>query len=424
MRVQDSQAPHGSSRGPCGPVPPPASPGAVQRSRQDLGHGGLAGAPGADEQVRVVHAVLLDRVGERADDVLLAHDVCERARAMTAVQRSGHGLSESSGEVGRLGLRAAIMIPLGALVAWALVGAGFLELRHRLQPAVGRRRGASAPAGLRCPRRAHPAPAGDAAGRDPDAVRGLRPDALGDHRVPVAGRAGVGHVRARGALVRPGGRRGGGNRDPDPHPGPELRRAGLRRHPVRRAGARGDPGRGARPRPAPAARPARPRRAAQTRGVAVLARLRGVQARPAAAAARGLRPGDLDGARPRPGRRPAALPARHARQRGGAGAHDRPGRRPGHRPAPARRDPARAGAARRGRGRPARAGLHAPARGAADRGRLRLDRRLLRARRRRPADPRPLPAAPRRAARGVLRRGRLRLAACCRATTRGAPAGR
>jgi hypothetical protein len=46
---------------------------------------------------------------------------------MTAVQRSGHGLSESSGEVGRLGLRAAVIIPLGALVAWLLVGAGFLN---------------------------------------------------------------------------------------------------------------------------------------------------------------------------------------------------------------------------------------------------------------------------------------------------------
>ena len=46
---------------------------------------------------------------------------------MTAVQRSGHGLSESSGEVGRLGLRAAVLIPLGALVAWVLVGAGFLN---------------------------------------------------------------------------------------------------------------------------------------------------------------------------------------------------------------------------------------------------------------------------------------------------------
>jgi hypothetical protein len=75
----------------------------------------------------VVHAVLPDRVAERADDVLLADDVCERAGAMTAVQRSGHGLSESSGALGRLGLRAAIMIPLGALVAWALVGAGFLN---------------------------------------------------------------------------------------------------------------------------------------------------------------------------------------------------------------------------------------------------------------------------------------------------------
>jgi hypothetical protein len=46
---------------------------------------------------------------------------------MTAVQRSGHGLSESSGEVGRIGLRAAIGIPVAALVAWALIGAGFLN---------------------------------------------------------------------------------------------------------------------------------------------------------------------------------------------------------------------------------------------------------------------------------------------------------
>ena len=46
---------------------------------------------------------------------------------MTAVQRSGHGLSESSGALGRLGVRAAILIPLGALVAYALVGAGFLN---------------------------------------------------------------------------------------------------------------------------------------------------------------------------------------------------------------------------------------------------------------------------------------------------------
>ena len=41
-----------------------------------------------------------------------------------------------------------------------------------------------------------------------------------------------------------------GLRDPHPHPGPELRRAGVRRHPVRRAGAGRDPRRGARPQPA------------------------------------------------------------------------------------------------------------------------------------------------------------------------------
>jgi hypothetical protein len=46
---------------------------------------------------------------------------------MTAVQRSGHELSESSGVLGRLGVRAALLIPLGALVAWALVGSGFLN---------------------------------------------------------------------------------------------------------------------------------------------------------------------------------------------------------------------------------------------------------------------------------------------------------
>ena len=69
------------------------------------------------------------------------------------------------------------------------------------------------------------------------------------------------------------------------------------------------------------------------------------------------------------------------------------------------------GPARRGRRRDPRAGVHAPAGRAADRGRLRLDRRVLRARRRRPADPRPLPAAARRAARRLLRRRRVRLAA-------------
>src|SRR3954469_7276031 len=70
---------------------------------------------------------LLERVAQRADDMLLPDDVCERAGAMTAVQRSGQGSVESSGATSGLGLRAAIGIPLGALLAWALIGAGFLN---------------------------------------------------------------------------------------------------------------------------------------------------------------------------------------------------------------------------------------------------------------------------------------------------------
>ena len=69
----------------------------------------------------------VDRVAQRADDVLLPDDVCERAGAMTAVQRSGQGSVESSGATSGLALRAAVLIPLGALLAWALVGAGFLN---------------------------------------------------------------------------------------------------------------------------------------------------------------------------------------------------------------------------------------------------------------------------------------------------------
>jgi hypothetical protein len=38
--------------------------------------------------------VLLDRVAQRADDVLLAHHVVEGARAMAAVQRGAGGHSE------------------------------------------------------------------------------------------------------------------------------------------------------------------------------------------------------------------------------------------------------------------------------------------------------------------------------------------
>ncbi len=75
----------------------------------------------------MVDPPLLQGIAQRADDVLLPDDVCERAGAMTAVKGSGHGLSESSGETTGLGPRAAVLIPLGALLAWALVGAGFLN---------------------------------------------------------------------------------------------------------------------------------------------------------------------------------------------------------------------------------------------------------------------------------------------------------
>ena len=111
----------------------------------------------------MVHAVLLDRVAQRADDVLLADDVCERAGAMTAVQRSGHELSESSGVLGRLGVRAAVLIPLGALIAWALVGAGFLNYDTAYSLLWGGDVAHLAPAGLQRPGRPHPASALDAA---------------------------------------------------------------------------------------------------------------------------------------------------------------------------------------------------------------------------------------------------------------------
>ena len=62
---------------------------AVQRRGEDLRHRRLAGPARADEQVGVVHPALLDRVAQRADDVLLADDVGERARAVAAVQRGG-----------------------------------------------------------------------------------------------------------------------------------------------------------------------------------------------------------------------------------------------------------------------------------------------------------------------------------------------
>ena len=59
----------------------------VERAGEELGHARLARAARADEQVRVMHLVELDRVAQCADDVLLAHHVFEGAWAMAAVER-------------------------------------------------------------------------------------------------------------------------------------------------------------------------------------------------------------------------------------------------------------------------------------------------------------------------------------------------
>ena len=113
--------------------------------------------------------------------------------------------------------------------------------------------------------------------------------------------------------------------------------------------------------------------------------------------------------RPHRHRRPAALAHGHPRHGAAPAARHRPGRRPGHRAAAPGRDPARAGPLRRRRRRGAGARLPAPARRARRRGRRRRARRLLRARRRWPADPGALPARAGDDPRRLLRSRRLRL---------------
>jgi hypothetical protein len=80
----DVQAPHGVTVGPPEPDPPPASPWQLSDA---------AGPARAHEKVGVVHAIARDRVAQRANDVLLADHVVERARTVPAVQRGrgGHG---------------------------------------------------------------------------------------------------------------------------------------------------------------------------------------------------------------------------------------------------------------------------------------------------------------------------------------------
>ena len=237
IALHDSQTPHGVIVG------PPLA--AVQRRRQDLRHRRLPGPARADEQVRVVHATLRDRVAQRADDVLLPDDVCERAGAMTAVQRSGQGSVESSDATSGLALRAALRIPLGALLAWALVGAGFLNYDTAYSLLWGGDLAHGRTPDFSVPLAPTPHPLATLTGIVLTPFGDAAPADLGRARVPGARRARLAELRARRALVRAGGRRGGGAGDPDPDPGPELRRARVRRHPVRGARARSDPGRGA-----------------------------------------------------------------------------------------------------------------------------------------------------------------------------------
>ena len=77
---------------------------AVQTAGQDARDGGLADPAGAGEQIGVVQAVLIQRVGERPGHMLLAHQLVEGARSIFAgenlvTHRSpAKGLSGASGE--------------------------------------------------------------------------------------------------------------------------------------------------------------------------------------------------------------------------------------------------------------------------------------------------------------------------------------
>ena len=358
-----------------------------------------------------MHATLRDRVAQGADDVLLPDDVCERAGAMTAVQRSGQGSVESSGATSGLALRAALGIPLGALLAWALVGAGFLNYDTAYSLLWG----------------------GDLAhGRAPDfsvplaptphplaTLTGIVLTPFGDAAQPIWVVLAFLALGALGWLSYELGAHWFG-----PAAGAVAALVILTRLPVLSFGVRAyvdipyaalvlgailaearSPGRRR------AADPARAGRPAAARGVAVLVRLRRVEAGPAAAPAGRRRARPVAGPRPDRHRRLAPLADRHAHQRGDAAADHRPRRRPDHDAAPARRDPARAGAARRGGGRDPGAGVHAPARGAARGRRVPVDRRVLRAGRRGPADPHALSDRAGRDPGRVLRRRRVRLAA-------------
>src|SRR5690606_83118 len=71
---------------------------AVQGLSEDAGDGGLADAAGAREQEGVVDAARLEGVGEGADDVFLADEFGEAARAPLAGEdQVGHGVIRPCG---------------------------------------------------------------------------------------------------------------------------------------------------------------------------------------------------------------------------------------------------------------------------------------------------------------------------------------
>ena len=150
-----------------------------------------------------------------------------------------------------------------------------------------------ADAGLHRPLRAHPAPARDAGLAGGGAVRPGRRLDHGVGRPALLRRAGLAHLPARrGALLRPGRRRGGA-RGADA-PGARARRAArLPGHPVRRPDRVGGAARGAPAAPRRArARPARGRRADAPGGVGARRALRALRlARRVDATARRSTPG-------------------------------------------------------------------------------------------------------------------------------------
>ena len=395
-----------------------------RRRREDLGHRGLARPARADEQVGVVDLALLDRVAQRAHDVLLADHVGEGARAVAAVQRGGggHGRPSRSRSAGggpsrrrRHVAGAPMRVPapplelgLGAR-AGSSSAAGFANYDTALRARLGARPGPRAAARTTTSRSRptpHPLQRWLGVVPEPAAATAAARRARSSLALPRARRARLGHLRARRALVRPAGRAARGGDRPHAPAGPRLRRAGLRRHPLPRARARArcSSRRGGRA-------PAR-RCSCCSASPGCCARRRGCSPAPTRLYLLAGRRRDLRRLRrwsPPPRRPCSGSPATSIVT--GDPLHSLTGtrdtarelgrvtglrRRAGHGAAAARRDPARAGPRRRGGGLVLALAVAARprARCGAAVGVARA-RRVLRARRRRPADPRPLPAAAR-----------------------------